>query len=170
MLGQQYTDAGTAPRTVFRFLAAPGDANWGGKAHGGTVMRWIDETASACATSWSSTSAAAVYAGGIHFYRPIHIGQLVELDARLIHTGEHSMHVSVHVRSADPATPRDLQLTTQCLSIFVHVDGDRRVKPVDQLVAITDEDARLQAHAKELIELRSDLARIPPGLARFAAG
>jgi acyl-CoA hydrolase len=30
---------------VFRFLAAPADANWGGKAHGGTVMRWIDEAA-----------------------------------------------------------------------------------------------------------------------------
>lgn len=68
MLDQQFTEAGTSPRTVFRFLAAPADANWGGNAHGGTVMRWIDETAFACAASWSSDSAMAVYSGGIHFY------------------------------------------------------------------------------------------------------
>jgi acyl-CoA hydrolase len=170
MIGQQYTDAGTAPRTVFRFLAAPADANWGGNAHGGTVMRWIDETAYACAASWSSTAAVAVYSGGIHFYRPIHIGHLVELDARLIHTGEHSMHVSVRVRSADPATPRDMQLTSQCLSIFVEIDDDRRVKPVEQLIPITAEDQRLDNHAIELIALRNEIAVIPPGLARFAAG
>lgn len=170
MLDQQYTEAGTAPRTVFRFLAAPGDANWGGKAHGGTVMRWIDETAFTCAASWSSDSAVAVYSGGIHFYRPIQIGHLVELDARLIHTGDHSMHVSVRVRSADPATPRDMQLTTQCLSIFVEVDAHRRVKPVNQLIPVTPEDRRLDEHAIDLIALRNEIAVIPPGLARFASG
>ena len=31
------------PREVLRFLAAPTDVNWGGKVHGGNVMRWIDE-------------------------------------------------------------------------------------------------------------------------------
>ena len=60
MMAQQYTLDGTAPRTVFRFLAAPGAANFGGNAHGGTVMGWIDETAFACAASWSSTGARAV--------------------------------------------------------------------------------------------------------------
>ena len=30
---------------TLRFLAAPSDVNWGGKVHGGTVMRWIDEAA-----------------------------------------------------------------------------------------------------------------------------
>ncbi|MEB0015106.1 acyl-CoA thioesterase, partial [Glaciimonas sp. Cout2] len=79
MRSQEYTGVGTTPRTVFRFLAAPSAANWGGNAHGGTVMRWIDEAAFACAASWSSESAVAVYSGGIHFYRPIRIGHIVEV-------------------------------------------------------------------------------------------
>ena len=42
MAEQSYTDASTAPKVVLRFLAAPSDVNWGGKVHGGIVMRWID--------------------------------------------------------------------------------------------------------------------------------
>jgi 4-hydroxybenzoyl-CoA thioesterase len=167
MLAATYTDAGTTPRTVFRFLASPGDTNWGGNTHGGTVMRWIDETAYACAASWSSTAAAAVYSGGIHFYRPIPIGNLVEVDARLIHTGDHSMHISVRVRTGSPTAPRALELATQCLTVFVERAGDGRAAEIAPLSLVSDEDRRLDAHAIELIALREDMAVIPHGLARF---
>ncbi|WP_368498403.1 acyl-CoA thioesterase [Herbiconiux sp. A18JL235] len=162
MLAQEYSDAGTTPRTVFRFLAAPADANYGGNAHGGTVMRWIDETAYACAASWSSEAAVAVYSGGIHFFRPIRIGDIVEVDARLIHTGERSMHVAVRVRSGSPRTPHELQLTTQCMSIFVDL-GDEGARPVAPLPLNSAEDLRLDAHAEELIRMRGALERIPVG-------
>ncbi|QJU54920.1 acyl-CoA thioesterase [Herbiconiux sp. KACC 21604] len=162
MLAQEYSDAGTTPRTVFRFLAAPGDANYGGNAHGGTVMRWIDETAYACAASWSSEAAVAVYSGGIHFFRPIRIGDIVEVDARLIHTGERSMHIAVRVRSGSPRTPHELQLTTQCMSIFVDL-GDEGARPVAPLPLISAEDFRLDAHADDLIRMRGALERIPVG-------
>ena len=168
MLEERYTDAGTTPRTVFRFLASPGDTNWGGNAHGGTVMRWIDETAFACAASWSSSAAVAVYSGGIHFYRPIPIGNLVEVDARLIHTGDHSMHISVRVRTGSPAAPHELELATQCLTVFVERADDGRAAGIRPLDLLSEEDRRLDAHAVELIELRDDMAVIPHGLARFA--
>ncbi len=167
MLAERYTDAGTTPRTVFRFLASPGDTNWGGNAHGGTVMGWIDETAFACAASWSSTAAAAVYSGGIHFYRPIPIGNLVEVDARLIHTGDHSMHISVRVRTGSPMAPRDLELATQCLTVFIERSDDGRAAAIRPLALISEEDRRLDAHALELVALRGEMAIIPHGLARF---
>ena len=31
--------------TTFRFLAEPTSVNFGGKVHGGALMKWIDETA-----------------------------------------------------------------------------------------------------------------------------
>ena len=34
--------------TTFRFLAEPSSVNFGGKVHGGALMKWIDETAYAC--------------------------------------------------------------------------------------------------------------------------
>ena len=165
MRDQLYSDEGTTPSTVFRFLAAPGDVNWGGKAHGGTVMRWIDEAAYACAASWSSEAAVAVYSGGIHFYRPIRIGDIVEVDARLIHTGPRSMHISIRVRSGSPRTPHDLQLTTQCMSIFVSRGADGGAEPVRPLPLASAEDERLDAHARALIAMRADLPTLPVGLA-----
>lgn len=164
MNAQRYSSEGTAPRTVFRFLAAPKDANYGGNAHGGTVMRWIDEVAYACAAGWSSERAVGVYSGGIHFTRPIRIGHLVELEARMIHTGRRSMHLAVHVRSAPPDRPSELALTTQCMSIFVDLGADGRARPVASLHLVTDEDHRLQRHARELIEMRSRMAPISPEL------
>lgn len=160
MLAQRYSDAGTAPRTTFRFLAAPAVVNYGGNAHGGTVMRWIEEAAFACAASWSSTDAVAVYSGGIHFFRPIRIGHLVEVDARLIHTSPHSMHVAVHVRSGPPTAPHDLQLTTHCLTVFVDRGDDGHGRAVRELPLVSDEDRRLDAHARDLIAARAELAPI----------
>lgn len=166
MAAQAYTDEGTAPRAVFRFLAAPTDVNWGGNAHGGIVMRWIDEAAYACAASWSSEEAIAVYSGGIAFLSPIHIGDLVEVDARLIHTSEHSMHVSIQVRSAPVTRPDELRLTTRCMSIFVDRGPDGRAAAIRPLPLISTEDRRLDAHALDLIRLRKELAPLPPASLR----
>ncbi|MCX8940340.1 hotdog domain-containing protein, partial [Vibrio parahaemolyticus] len=38
---------------TLRFLAEPGDVNFGGKVHGGAVMKWIDLAAYACSAAWS---------------------------------------------------------------------------------------------------------------------
>ena len=95
MAAQQYTEKGTAPSVVLRFLAAPTDINWGGKVHGGIVMRWIDETAHVLASQWTaSTANVAVYAGGVRFYQPLLIGHLVEVEARLLLTRTSHMHPS----------------------------------------------------------------------------
>jgi len=166
MRAAEYTEEGSTPRTVFRFLAAPADANWGGNAHGGTVMRWIDEAAFATAAAWSSETAVAVYSGGIHFYRPIHIGHIVEVDARLIHTGHRSMHISIRVHSGSPRNPHDLQLTTACMSIFVAIGADGHAEPVTPLTLITSEDKALDEQARTLIALRAPLAMMPVELFR----
>ena len=79
MKEQSYTEAGTALERTLRFLAAPSDVNWGGKVHGGTVMRWIDEAAYVCAAGWNRGPTIAVYAGGVRFYRPLLIGSVVEV-------------------------------------------------------------------------------------------
>ena len=146
----------TTPRQMFRFLASPSDVNWGGNAHGGIVMRWIDEVARACAMGWCGDDAVAVYSGGIHFLNPIHIGDVVELEARLIHTGPHSMHIAVHVRARDPRWD-DWRETTRCMTIFVCRDDAGRASTVPQLVLASEEDRRLDQHARELVRRRAEL-------------
>jgi acyl-CoA hydrolase len=90
---------------VLRFLAEPTEVNFGGKVHGGAVMKWIDQAGYACAVGWSGQYCVTVYVGGIRFYQPIHIGDLVELQAMLIYTGTTSMHIAVDVSAGDLKSP-----------------------------------------------------------------
>lgn len=161
MADQVYSDDSNAPSATLRFLAAPTDVNWGGKTHGGTVMRWIDEAAFVCAAGWSGKNCVAAYSGGIRFYRPIMIGHIVEVQARLLHTGRSSMHVSLHVRSGDPKAP-DMQLTTHCLTIFVALDEQGEPTPIRSFRPELEEDVRLEAHAQHLMQLRARLAPVHP--------
>lgn len=153
MARQTYADCPHAGQATLRFLAVPTDVNWGGKVHGGTVMRWIDEASYVCAVTWSKKRSVAVYAGGVRFYYPVQIGHLVEVQARLLYTGRTSMHVAVHVRSSDLTNGQPI-LTTDCLSVFVALDEHGQPTPVPRWQPITAEDKALEQHAIRLMELR----------------
>ncbi|MES2530209.1 MAG: acyl-CoA thioesterase [Pseudomonadota bacterium] len=132
---------------TLRFLAEPSTVNFGGKVHGGTVMKWIDEAGYACATSWSKRYCVTVFIGSIRFHRPIKIGDIVEVEARLVYTGSTSMNISVEVRSGDMKVG-DMQKTTECLIVFVSVDPDGRPIPVEPFVPGTPEEVALAERAK----------------------
>ncbi|WP_144794409.1 acyl-CoA thioesterase [Kocuria palustris] len=151
---QDYSAPGTAERVVLRFLAAPTDVNWGGKVHGGIVMEWIDEAAYLCSARYCGRDTVAVFSGGVRFLRPLHIGDMVEVDARLIYTGNKGMHVAVEVRSGDPKA-RELEVTTNCLTVMVARDEEGTSVPVPRWEPADETDRRLWQHARTLLEIRS---------------
>ena len=71
--------AGQERQLTLRFLAEPADQNFGGKVHGGAVMKWIDLAAYACAAGWCGKYCITAYAGGIRFVQPILVGNIVEV-------------------------------------------------------------------------------------------
>ena len=99
---------------TFQFISEPSDVNFGGKVHGGAVMKWIDQASYACASAWSGEYSITVYVGGIRFLAPIKIGDLVEIDAKIIYTGTTSMHIAVDVY-ATPVKSADKIKTTKTL-------------------------------------------------------
>jgi len=139
--------------TTLRFLASPQDANFFGNVHGGNVMKWIDEAAYTCAVGWSGLSCVTVYVGGIRFYRPIHIGDLVETRARLIYTGNTSMHIAVDVQAGDPRQSVRQQ-TTHCVIVFVALDVNGSPVPVPAWTPQTLEESAMHRYAIKLMELR----------------
>ena len=146
----------TQRELVLRMLAEPGDVNFGGKVHGGAVMRWIDQAGYACAVGWSHSYCVTVYVGGIRFLSPIQIGELVELRARIILTGTSSMHVAVDVwaRGLRQDQPRR---TTHCIIVFVAVDEEGKPKAVEPWQPELPEELRLQDYARRLMELRQSI-------------
>ncbi|MCW2690791.1 MAG: acyl-CoA hydrolase [Mycobacterium sp.] len=155
LAAESYTAEGTAPRATLRFLAAPTDVNSGGKVHGGRVMRWIDEAACLCGADWTATQVISSYIAGICFYRPINVGHVIEVTARIIHTGPRSIHTSVHVTTTDATTDGDqLCLIAHGLAVVVSLDEHSEARPVPTWEPDSDEDHRLDQHARYLIELR----------------
>jgi 4-hydroxybenzoyl-CoA thioesterase len=102
-----------------------------------------------------------VYAGGVRFYQALRIGDLVEVEARLIFTGRTSMHVSVHVRSGNPAQ-LERRLTTHCLIVFVALAPEGTAIEARPWEPTTEEDVQLFEHAKHLIDLRAAADDITP--------
>ena len=142
--------------TTLRFLTQTSDSNFGGKVHGGHVMKWIDEAAYVVASGWSGRYCVTVYVGGIRFYEPVHIGHMVEVHAKLIYTGNTSMHIAVDVSAGDPRS-RKFVNTTHCIIVYVAIDENGKPTPVPKWKPETDDDRELEAYALRLMELRKSI-------------
>lgn len=141
----------------FQFVSEPSDVNFGGKVHGGVVMKWIDQTAYVCARRWAESYCVTVYVGGIQFYRPISIGEVVKIDAYVIYTGRTSIHIAVDVYSRDISTA-EFEKKTHCVIVFVSVDvTDGNPKPVRKWLPTNDREVGLEQYAIKLKELREKI-------------
>ena len=146
MPGQQHA-------MTLRFLAQPTDVNFGGKVHGGMVMKWIDQAGYACAVAWSGAYCVTVAVGGIQFVQPILIGDLVTVRCQLIRTGHSSMHFAVDVLARDLKSQQERQATS-CVIVFVALDTpDGRPTPVPVWQPQNDDDRRMADYADRLSEL-----------------
>lgn len=140
----------------FQFISEPTDVNFGGKVHGGQVMKWIDQTAYACATAWAQNYCVTVYVGGIRFYKPISIGAIVKVDAKVIYTGTTSIHISVDVFSRKIREQKFVK-TTHCVIVFVSTDENSVPVPVQKFMPTTELQREMEQYALKLIELRKSI-------------
>lgn len=95
-----------------------------------------------------------VAVGGIRFTAPVRIGDPVAVSAKLVHTGNSSMHFAVEASAADPISGEPPRLCTHCVIVLValeSVEGGPVAVPPLQL---TDEaDRRLADYARKVMEL-----------------
>lgn len=149
--------SGEQRELTFRFLAEPADVNYGGKVHGGVVMKWIDQVGYAAAVGWSGHYSVTVAVGGIRFVSPIRISDLVTVSAKLVYTGSSSMHFAVDVRARDPMGG-DNRLCTHCIIVFVALDAvEGKPTPVPSWQPEAPEDCKLAEYATKVMELSKNI-------------
>jgi uncharacterized protein (TIGR00369 family) len=151
----------TQREITLRFLAEPTDINVLGKVHGGAVMKWIDLAGATCAAGWSGQTCVTVYVGGIRFYKPILVGNLVEVHAKVIHTGRTSIHIAIDVQAADPRK-REFTRTTRCITVFVGLDANGVPTQVPAWKPETPDDLALQEYAVKMMELGKSIHDLMP--------
>jgi acyl-CoA hydrolase len=141
---------------TLRFLAEPTDVNFGGKVHGGAVMKWIDQAGYTCAAGWTGTYCVTVYLGGLHFLGPIHVGELVEIRALVIRTGRTSLDIAVDLYAGDPKRA-ERRRTVHCVVVFVALDAEGRPSPVNHWQPESELDRALEGYAERLSTLRKQM-------------
>jgi len=149
-------DVGPQRGITLRFLAEPGDVNFGGKVHGGAVMKWIDQVGYTCAAGWTGSYCVTVYLGGLHFLAPIHVGEVVELQALVIRTGRTSIDIAVDVYARDPKSSHRRR-TGHCVIVFVAIGANGRPASVPQWQPRSELDRALETYAGRLADLRQQM-------------
>ncbi|NLS10496.1 acyl-CoA thioesterase [Nesterenkonia sp. MY13] len=139
---------------TLRFLVDTEERYPDGKVRGGAVMKWIDLAAEICAERYCRYDVATVLSGGVRFYRPITIGDLVEVDARLVLTGSKSMHVLVRVRAGDRREKKP-EVVAYGLPVMVSPDGTGTARRIVRWEPMSDEDFLVADKARQIRDLRN---------------
>ena len=135
-------------------------ANSAGFIHGGEIMKLVDTTAGVASMRHCNGRVVTVEVDTLTFLAPVHVGDLVTLNAVVTQAWRSSMEVEVCVWREDPRLGEREQTTTAYLTM-VAVDEHGRPVPVPPLIASTEEDIKRQRDAdvrrEERIRIRQRL-------------
>ena len=79
----------------------PADANAAGFVHGGVILKLCDEAAAIAAMRHARTRVVTAGIGDVEFREPVHIAELVHIDAEVVGTGDTSIEVALRVDAED---------------------------------------------------------------------
>ena len=136
-----------ASRVEMTELVLPGDTNALGTIFGGKVMQWIDIAASVAGMRHSGGNVVTASIDGLTFLTPIHLGEIVRLQAQVNFVGKTSMEIGVRVEAENPRTAAR-RYTTKAYLTFVAIDGDGKPRAIPALAFEDDEDRRRAADAE----------------------
>jgi acyl-CoA hydrolase len=125
----------------------PTDANSAGFVHGGVVMKLCDEVAGLTAVRHSHERVVTAAADRMTFLLPIHIGELVTLNASVNAAWHSSMEVGIRVEAENPRTGAVRHTNTAYLTM-VAVDDEGRPAAVPVLRTTTPDERRREAEAQ----------------------
>ena len=146
-----------AHQLTMTVLMTPDMANFAGNVHGGTVLKFLDQVAYACASRYAGRYVVTLSVDQVMFLQPIHVGELVTFLAAVNHSGTSSMEVGIKVVAENIRTQQKRHVNS-CFFTMVAVDDERRPVAVPALKpAAGDENRRFQ-EAVLRKSLRQELA------------
>lgn len=150
------------PRSLeMTVLVTPNMANFGGKMHGGDVLKILDQVAYTCATRYCGQYAVTLSVDRVLFKHPIYIGELLRFLARVNYTGRTSMEVGIKV-IAENIKKESVRHTNTCYFTMVALDEDGKAVPVPPLSLRSDTDRQRFAAAQARRTARLHFKHPPP--------
>ena len=137
-------------------LMTPDMANFSGNVHGGTLLKYLDEVAYACASRYAGCYVVTLSVDQVTFREPIHVGELVTFHASVNYTGRSSMEIGIKVVTEN-IRERSVRHTNSCFFTMVAVDEKGRPTPIPVRQPQTAEDKRRFAQGQQRRAIRQEL-------------
>jgi acyl-CoA hydrolase len=145
-------------RMSMTILMTPDMSNFAGNVHGGVLLKYLDQVAYTCATRYARNYSVTLSVDQVVFREPVHIGELVTLQASVNWTGRTSMEIGVRVTTQD-LVRQVVRHTNSCYFTMVAVGPEGRPVPVPSWRPRTAEERRRHAAAARRRELRREITR-----------
>jgi acyl-CoA hydrolase len=104
-------------------LMTPDMANFSGNVHGGTILKYLDMVAYACASRYAGRYVVTLSVDQVVFRQPIHVGELVTFLASVNFTGRSSMEIGIKVVTENIRS-KLVRHTNSCYFTMVAVDDN----------------------------------------------
>jgi acyl-CoA hydrolase len=129
----------------------PNDTNAIDIAHGGNVVKWMDEVGGLSAIRFSGEVCVTAAMRRVDFHHPIELGNAATLKAYVYKVGNTSIDVCIRVFGED-LLASSTKLTTQSYFTYVAIGQDRRPVEVPVLDIETDEEETKRQRALDDFE------------------
>ena len=112
-------------------------------AHGGIVMKLMDEIGALSAMRFAGETCVTARVDGLDFTRPVPRGETAVVESWVYAAGETSVRVRVTVDRENPRTG-ERERTCESRFVFVAVDADGNSVSVPELTVESDRDRELR--------------------------
>ena len=113
----------TEASTTIAEIVFPGHANHRGVVHGGPAMEWMAKAGFVAATRRVRRTVVLAASERLDFRAPAHVGDIVEVIARVSRLGNRSVDVDVQMWAECPSTG-ERRCCTQVKLVYVAVEAD----------------------------------------------
>ncbi len=131
----------------------PSNANPSGNVFGGYILKQIDLIAGLVAQRHAQTNAVTASIDRVNFLKPVFVGDVLVLHARLNYVHRSSMEIEIIV-SAENLTKGTSTLTGTAFVTMVALDKNGKPTQVPELILESEEDKRKFAEGKLRMEQR----------------
>ena len=131
----------------------PSDANPAGNVFGGAILKHIDMVAGIVAQRHSQTNAVTVSMDKISFLKPVFVGNVLFVTARVNYVQKSSLEIEVNVEAEDIAKGTRVH-TGNAFVTFVALDENGKPASVPKLRIETPEDQKRFEEGKLRMERR----------------
>jgi len=140
-------------RVVLTQVMGPSDANILGNVHGGLIMKLCDEAGGMAAVKHARHPVVTVTVDSMSFLSPVHIGDLLTVQAEVTWVGRTSVETRVVV-TAENVLTGEVTHTNNAYFVYVALGPDGRPTPIPPLVCESEEELSRCREAEERRQAR----------------